>query len=307
MNQPVYLVPEVINVFSSIEATTKRLTGHDGFFGSLSSLNFPDFRHPELSMLRTVSLFYVMYHELGKPNIKFVIDKLDVYELDSAKKHRLHPVDVQKLRTLFQHNLDPTSSSDQNTRNHCSQWFYGACQSRSPKSEDEWSNSLKQLLQDAIDFLTTVEQCINSMEEDESAEQIVSQWKFRLQRHHPQHQFDRLIEVVAQDLGRSHIQPHKFSSRYYSEWVKELEVMENYDFEIAARRQIERAILEDTKPQLPIDGQDIMREFEIEPGRRVGDLLKRAMEIHDRSPCSREELIECLRMELVQDQSCTDE
>ncbi|MCB9436640.1 MAG: hypothetical protein H6673_06525 [Anaerolineales bacterium] len=51
-----------------------------------------------------------------------------------------------------------------------------------------------------------------------------------------------------------------------------------------ARKLVERAILEDTQASLPIIGTDIMREFSIGPGRRVGELLKRAIDIFDVNP-----------------------
>lgn len=296
MNQTANMMPNIINALNSIEHTTVRFT-KGVFFGTYPSLQLPDFTHPELSMLRSVSWFYVMYHELGKPSIKFVIDKLDIYELDGDRKCRQHPVNVQKLRTLFQHNLDPSSKSDQDTRIYCDKWFHCACQSYYPKNEDDWITSLGCLLKEAIDFLITVDNCIRSMENDESATPIVSQWIFRRQRYHPQYEFDRLIEIIAQDLGRPHLDARKFSNRHYSSWTKELEVMENYNFETYARRQIERAILEETRLQLPIDGRDIMQEFQIGPGVEVGDLLKLAMRIHDRNPCSRDELIEQLKKE----------
>ena len=298
MNQPANLMPIVINVLSDVDHSTIRLTNGNKFFDNYPSLKLPDFSHPELGMLRSVSWFYAMYHELGKPNVKFIVERFDVYGLDSSGRARQHPTDVQKLRTLFQHNLDPSSDSDEGTRQYCNNWFRRACKVTYPDREDEWLLSLTCLLQDVIDFLKSIDNCMRKIEEDESIEEILSQWEFRRQRYHPQYEFDRLIGTVALDLGRSGINAKNFSNRYYPNWLKELEIMENYEFETEARRLIERAILEDIQPRLPLDGNDIMREFNWEPGRRVGDAIKMAIELYNPDPCSKDELIQRLRNKL---------
>src|SRR5262249_2203300 len=137
--------------------------------------------------------------------------------------------------------------------------------------------------------------CIQAINMDESRTEILRQWDFRRSHHHSQFEFDRIIQIVAADLGRDGLKPKNFSNRYYSRWLQELEMKDNYDFEVEARKLIERAILEDTRPQMPITGKDIMQEFSIEPGRKVGDLLKKALEIFSAHPCSRDELLQILR------------
>jgi hypothetical protein len=72
-------------------------------------------------------------------------------------------------------------------------------------------------------------------------------------------------------------------------------LQEGYDFETEARRLIELAILMMREGALPITGRDIMGEFHIPPGPRVGALLEVARGIHNLHPCSRDELIELLR------------
>jgi hypothetical protein len=265
----------------------------------LPSLRLPQFAHAELGMLRTVSWLYAMYEELGKPNIDFIVERFETYSLDADGSNKKHVTNVQNLRTYFQHNLNPTSEGDVRTQDHCEGWFRTICAAPYPEEDEQWQYCLISLLTEARSFLHCVSECIQAISIDESRAEILRQWAFRRSRYHPQHEFDGIIAMVASDLGRDGIRPKNFSNRHYSRWLRELEVKENYDFDLEARKLVERAMLEDTQPQMPITGRDIMQEFSIGPGRRVGDLLKRAMDIYDGRPCSREELLQMLRQETL--------
>ena len=93
--------------------------------------------------------------------------------------------------------------------------------------------------------------------------------------------------------------PHLNTYRFYTEWVKELELLQgNYDFEVEARKLIEHVLLQKMIPVLPITGQDIINEFNVVPGPIVGQLLEKARNIYNNEPCSRDELLEKLRREI---------
>lgn len=286
---------EVMDLAREIQHTSMELLDGIQFFGAMPSLPTPKFTHPELDMLRSLSWLYVLYQELGKASIKYTVEKFESYSLDNNIKN--HPLNVEKLRTFSQHSLDPMSQRDREIRVYCEQWFDKYCGVVQPRDDEAWNKALLAILTEAENFLKNIQHCIRKIESDESKEQLIIQWKYRLQRYHPQHEFDRIISIVAHDLGRVGIEPKNFSNQYYSQWKKELELMEDYDFEKEARRMIERAMIENTRPRLPINGTDIMDEFLLEPGKKIGEILKRAFEIFDPDPCSREVLISKLRDE----------
>ena len=62
------------------------------------------------------------------------------------------------------------------------------CNKVYPDTDDEWQQALIGLLEEAQGFLKSVLTCIRKIEEDESVEEMVRQWEFRLRRHHPQHE-----------------------------------------------------------------------------------------------------------------------
>jgi hypothetical protein len=99
-------------------------------------------------------------------------------------------------------------------------------------------------------------------------------------------------------MGREAVDVVRLRTRFYDKWTQELNLLEpDYEFEIQARKLIEYALLTVTTPVLPITGKDIMEDFDIPPGPRVGQLLERARRIYDTKPCSRAVLLDQLRQE----------
>ena len=61
--------------------------------------------------------------------------------------------------------------------------------------------------------------------------------------------------------------------------------------------------MNDYDPPLPITGVDVMREFELPPGRKVGEMLRKARAIYRREPRDREQLMVALRENDAEDSS----
>lgn len=259
------------------------------------SLETPEFSSSELGLLRAVSWFYVLIHEAGKVGVMFLVERLDTYPVDpEGEKIVFHDV-VRRLRTYFQHNLTPQKPRDFETIKTCESWFGSQCGSKTPTTEIQWRECLIGFLQEACAFLDALYQCVLHVEQDESKVQILKEWHTRRQRYHPPHEFDRLIEQVAGDMGREALDAKTFRQRFYDKWVKELELLSiPYDFQREARKRIEHALLHEVTPILPVDGRDVMHHFEIPPGPLVGALLKRANTLYTTQPCTSEELLQKL-------------
>jgi hypothetical protein len=120
-------------------------------------------------------------------------------------------------------------------------------------------------------------------------------WR-RGSRYHPPHQFEALVPAIAADMGHEFIDPERLVRRNYEKWTQSLRAFSSeYIFEGEARKLIEDAVLADLSSLLPITGQDIIREFGVEPGKLVGHLLKEARELYQRMHCTRSELLTRLK------------
>jgi hypothetical protein len=296
---PKELMYELISLKEEIDTLARSLTVQEGVFGEVS-LSMPKLTPAELGLLRTVSWVYVLYNEAGKVNVEFLSEKLSAYGLNPQNKHTEHLRIVHDLRTYFQHNLNPNEPRSRQKQETCKQWFRTQCKTAVPAAEEEWKDCLTGLMNEVSDFLKTLSQCMRSIEQDESREQILREWKFRRIRYHPPQEFDRLIEEVTADMGQENIETVRLRNRFYDKWVKQLELLQgSYDFKVEGRKLIETALVSEMLLRLPIDGNDIMREFNLEPGPKVGELRKIAQSLYEADPsCSGDELLEKLRPKL---------
>jgi hypothetical protein len=101
-------------------------------------------------------------------------------------------------------------------------------------------------------------------------------------------------------MGRDNLDAVRLRKQFYEKWKRELELQQgNYDFEVEARKLIEHVLLHETTAVLPLTGKDIMLEFNIPPGRQVGQLLEQARNLYIADPyLSRNDLLEKLRVKM---------
>ena len=295
---PETLMYKLISLRQEINELARSLINNQGeVFGELS-LTMPKFTPAELGLLRTVSWLYVLYYEVGKANVEFLVERLSAYSIDLEKKNVTHFHTVRHLRTFFQHHLNPNKGRDAGIQVACQQWFQQKCRTTLPREEEQWKDCLIGILDEAISFLRALEGCIDHIRNDELSTEIFRQWEFRRTRYHPPHEFDGLIEEVAADMGRENIEATRLRNKFYDNWFKELELLQgNYDFKVEARKLIERALLSETTARLPITGHDIIETLKIKPGPQVGTLLERAWIFYQDQPCSREVLLNKLQQE----------
>jgi hypothetical protein len=190
------------------------------------------------------------------------------------------------------HNLVLESPHDKNIQQHCQRWFKEKCASILPGNDTEWTECLCALLTEALQFVRSLEECVRLIERDDSRAYLLADWEFRLRRHHPKHEFERLVGVVSKDIGHQYVDPQRISNRYFEQWSAQLQSLTgDYDVEQEARKLIEHSLINDAQVPLPITGRDIMGHLKIPPGPEVGRLLREARGLYEAVPCTAEELL----------------
>lgn len=272
-----------------------RLVGFHALDGA--ELIVPVFRDPELDFLRSVSWLYKHYFEAGDPSIKFLIGMLDSYDLDADRNLRSHPQTVRDLRTEHQHALSFQSESDLIVRNRCAKWYLAACGTRQPDNVTQWRLCLVRLLDDGLAFMRCISAALRAMERDDALLTHLESWKHRKLRTHRAHEFDPIISEVARDIGRDLLDVAAFRNRYIDAWNAQLRLLEpTYYFPLECRKLVETTMTRDAPAALPITGTDVIQELGIVPGRKVGEILRLAHSIYERKPCSKNELLQQLRV-----------
>ncbi len=260
------------------------------------TLRIPQGSSPQLTFYQTITWLYVFYLEAGRLSFRFLIERLPTYHLDDEQVHREHYADVRRIRTFLQHNLNVDSKRDLELQRRCEEWFLSRCGSAMPDNDTEWNRCLESVLGASVSFLEAVVTCIEEIEKDESSDMIARQWTARLTRTHSKADYEAIVSKVANDVGQNSLDASQLTDRHYEQWSRELRSRsENYRFETEARKLIERTLLSDYDPPLPITGEDVMREFGIPPGPEVGRLLRRARIIYLDQPSDVAELVAKLK------------
>lgn len=298
MNTPQSLMLIVLDLVNETNLVGLRLYPKGGEVFGRVSLRVPSLQPFELGFLRTVSWLYALYHEAGKWNLEFLYEQLKASGLDQDKIHYKHVESVQQLRTFLQHNLDPTKEQNRTIQYTCEHWFKAQCQVAVPTTNMHWKLCLLNLLQEVQIFLRTLQEYLRGVEQDEGRALLVQQWEDHLQRSHPPHEFDRLISIVAADMGRDKIDVVRLRKRYLDKWIKELHALSApYLFEVEGRKLIEHVLLTEMTPVLPITGKDLIDHFALTPGPQIGELLQLARKLYMENPCSRDDLLAQLVLE----------
>jgi len=201
----------------------------------------------------------------------------------------------------MQHNLDLTRQRDKIMYSSCQGWFAEICGNKEPNTEQEWNLCLEVMLNGAMRLLQALDLSLESIATDDAIDEILVDWmRFQTKRIEP-HEFDNLIAIAAEDMGRPALDAPKLRKRFYDRWSKELEALSaGFDLEVEARKLIEHTLLNEVSSVLPITGKDILEFFPtIEPGPTVGKYLEKATELYKAEPCDKEVLIDRLRIEVA--------
>jgi hypothetical protein len=264
----------------------------------LNTLYVKSITPAELGFMKISSWLYAQYYESGKIGVKFLIDRFEDYGIDSNSQFKNHYYCIGRLRTLLQHSLNPLEADDLETQKFCENWFRSACGDPNPRTDKLWKLCLYNLLTEAEKFFEVLHNCLYKIQEDDNYENIISRWKFELNRYHPPHQYTKLIQTVAYDIGQESVDADKLCKRFYDSWSKKLKNLTgDYNFEIEARKLIERALIFEMQTSFPITGKDIMERFNLPTGKIVGDILKRANFLYEDNPCRSEELLTVLALD----------
>lgn len=283
-----------------IDSIVSQIIEGDQLFGSIS-IQFTFDGISECCFQRVTSWLYTLYWEAGKKSdIKFLVELFDNFSLDAGKNLSKHFYLVQSLRTLLQHNIANEDAHNSKVQRSCSEWFESICEVSQPENDCHWEKCLLTLVDESQRFLEAILKCIQSIESDESKDEIIYQWNMRRKRYFSPWDYDNLIREVIGDIGVTK-DVVRLRNRYQSKWnefLKNLSI--NADFSFELKKLILNTLLDDQEMLMPLMPEDIISEFGIAAGSQdIYKLLAKAKKIHRiDSGLTKEQLMVKLRADL---------
>ena len=283
-----------------IDSIVSQIIEGDQLFGSIS-IQFTLEGMSECCFQRVISWLYTLYWEAGKKSdIKFLVELFDTFELDTSKNLSTHFYLVQSLRTLLQHNIANKDDHNSGVQKKCSEWFESISGTSKPENDYDWEKSLIKLVDEAQRFLEAILKCIQSIERDESKDEIIKQWNMRRKRYFSPWDYDNLIREVMGDLGVTK-DVVRLRNRYQSKWDKVLKNLSiNSDFRFELKKLILDTLLDGQEKLMTLLPDDIISEFGIAAGSpEIEKLLIKAKKIHRMdSELTKEQILAKLRADL---------
>jgi hypothetical protein len=266
------------------------------------NLVFPSDDSPALRFYFSVSWMYIAVYEVGTVSFNFLADRSVQMRLDADRKISSFRQDVHALRTMLQHNLNPESRRDAQTRTTAMRWMLQACNREEvldaefwPDTTEDWARVCDNWLASSARFLEATNATVGAIAADDSREAIVSEWARRCSRGLRPHEFNSLVSASATALALPPLAVEQVVQRHLGRWNDQLRLLDDgADMFAEARQIVDQTLNDDWQSYCPVDGDDIIKTFSVPAGRAVGKLLTEARVIWLKERCSKEEVLRIL-------------
>lgn len=248
----------------------------------------------ELSYLRLVAWSYALLFEAGGISIPFL---LRIEEPFGETRRSLEL--VRAMRTWSFHNLGLTSDRDMQISRTVHRWFLDACDKFPPVEDVDWDRCFDCLVGLVLEDVQRCQRAVTKvLLSDDDGVAVINDLMRRVERSWPPHRFDELLADVSTRLGFS-VNIVKFRNQRLRRWRSFLDTVHRDDDPVeAVTRVIEKDLLEHNAGLLPISGRDIVHILDIDPGPKVGALLRHVRYLVDTGTSDREDLLEALKQQI---------
>lgn len=234
--------------------------------------------------------------EAWRTSLDFLFDHANrVGKDDSEAREFIHI--IGRLRTRFAHHLDRNDPKDRRTLEDCYLWYRKACGASLPRDDEQWRRCQIALLESAERYLSQAIDIAHAIDRHQDSEYLRELWKDRLSKTGAVLDYQGLLQRAAGDLGHDKPDLRALEHRHQRRLDKQLALLPSgSNKDDAIGRHMERVILEETVPLLPISAANVMERLQLPPGEAVATALRLAQVIWELSPAdlNRANLLELL-------------
>jgi hypothetical protein len=159
---------------------------------------------PQLALSRLVSWGYKVLHDRGgaADNIEALL-KLPLANHGSPKEIKETRDLIHSWRTLEQHSVE-RDDRGMRMRRRVEEWCEKACGSRVP-NDAHWERCITCLMFELKRALCLLTERLNALCKSPEPAILIAQWRDRLEMSWPKHKYDKLLDQVLQNLGRTEL------------------------------------------------------------------------------------------------------
>ncbi len=243
-----------------------------------------------------IDYFYGLFFERCDIYLDFIMQKILLYNLEYDNTKFSISL-IHDLRTYKSHTLDKVKSHDKDVIDRIEKWHFRLTGSKKISDENYivCSNQLIDLVEGVID---TILVCIKKIELDERKEQLIREMLMAKENYCPdfyiESQFNSVMTAVG--LKADAYILTKTYGKTIRDKMKLFSSLPKGEHEEKIGLLIEQILFSKDINICPLGGEKIMSEFGLTPGKELGELKRKAIELSREDPyCSAEQLLTLLK------------
>lgn len=243
-----------------------------------------------------IDYFYGLFFERCDIYIDFIMQKIMLFNLE-YKKTKSSISLIHDLRTYKSHTLDKMKLHDKDVIDTVEKWHFRLTGSKKISDENYLicSNQLINLAEEILDAMLS---CIRRIETDERKEYMIREMLMAKDNYCPDFYIESQFNAVMTAVGLK-ADAHILTKKYGKQIRDKMKVFsslpaEEHDKKIGLL--IEQILFSNDINICPLGGKRIMLEFGLVPGKELGEMKRKAIELSQEDPYrSEEQLLVLLR------------
>ena len=243
-----------------------------------------------------IDYFYGLFYERCDMYKNIIMQKIQFYNLDynTVKKsmNLLHD-----LRTYKSHTLDKNKNHDKLIIENVEKWYFQILGKKRVSLEDIELCSIE-LNKIICIIINSFIKCIEHINSDQKRNKIIEEIIQAKNGYYPDYYIEILFKQVTDKLELpmdAYILTKKYAKSIRDK-MKIYQPIRKEKAEEEIKLIMEEIIFSDKLGICPLSAEDIMKEFQLEPGKKLGKLKKMAIDLADKNLyITKDEILEELR------------
>ncbi|WAI02227.1 hypothetical protein [Methanogenium organophilum] len=191
---------------------------------NLKCINFTCF---EGAFFHVISGLYLKYidNKKSQENLKYLLEKTDIYGISPDINLRSHIKTIQTLRTFFQHDILKENKNNRSTKRKTYEWFQNQCGNDLPITENDWKLSLNSILDESSQFFLAILDCVMQISNDEEKKFILENWTTSLFPFSV-HDVSEIVSEIFEEKGIEGVNSFNYTKKNYQKFIRELKIYE---------------------------------------------------------------------------------
>lgn len=249
----------------------------------------------EGAFYNNIDFFYGLFYERCDVYRNYIMQKIQLYHLDYDNVKTAMEL-LHDLRTYKSHTLNRMKPHDKVIIQNVEKWYFKILGKKKLSIEDARLCSIElNILVNTI--IVSFLKCVDCIKADSRKALIIEEMFLIKEGYCPDYYIETLFEQVMKELNFQ-ADVHTLSKKYASsirEKIKIYQTLKKEERDSKIILRIEEILFHEKLGICPLGAKEIMEKFGLKPGKELGDLKRKAIDLaHENPYITKDELLEHL-------------